>query len=308
MTVANANEVASGVYRIPLSIVNAYMVGEPGGGDRSWVLVDAGMSLSKSAILREAARVYGKESRPAAIVLTHGHFDHVGSLATLAELWDVPVYAHTLELPYLTGRSDYPPPDPFVGGGAMSLMSPLYWRAPINLFSRVHALPAGAVPFLPGWRWIHTPGHTPGHISLFREDDRALIAGDAFVTTKQESAYAALAQPPVVHGPPAYFTCDWQAAEQSVRRLADLNPEVAATGHGKPLSGPDMRRDLHELADRFREVAVPTEGRYVRTPARADASGVRYTPPAITPPLKTILAAIGVATLVGFVTSRGTRL
>ena len=41
---------------------------------------------------------------------------------------------------------------------------------------------------MPGWRWVHTPGHTAGHVSLFRDADRTLIAGDAFVTTKQESA------------------------------------------------------------------------------------------------------------------------
>ena len=67
--------------------------------------------------------LFGHGNRPAAILLTHGHFDHVGALKTLAEEWDVPVYAHTLELPYLTGRSSYPPPDPSVGGGAMAAMS-----------------------------------------------------------------------------------------------------------------------------------------------------------------------------------------
>src|SRR4051812_29789160 len=64
----------------------------------------------------------------------------------------------------------------------------------------------GSVPALPSWRAIHTPGHAPGHVSLFRESDRLLLAGDAFVTTKQESAVAALLKPRVIHGPPAYFT------------------------------------------------------------------------------------------------------
>jgi len=302
---SSPQEVARGVFRIPLSIVNAYMVGPKGASDRTWVLIDAGMSFSEGAIRRGAAEVYGPNSRPAAIILTHGHFDHVGSLKALAELWDVQVYAHELELPYLTGRSDYPPPDPFVGGGAMSLLSPLYSRRAVNLFSRVHALPEA---IMPGWRWIHTPGHAPGHVSFFREDDRAVIAGDAFVTTKQESAYAALAQPPVIHGPPAYFTTDWQAAGESVRRLAALEPEVAATGHGRPLTGAQMRKDLHELADRFRELALPAKGRYVTTPSRADAMGVRYTPPRVAPPIKTVLAGVGIAALAGFVASRTVRL
>ena len=101
-------------------IVNVYAVGTPGAGDRSWVLVDAGLPGTAEQIARAAEEYFGPGARPAAIVLTHGHFDHRGGLRELAERWDVPVYAHELELPYLTGRSDYPPPDPTVGGGGMA--------------------------------------------------------------------------------------------------------------------------------------------------------------------------------------------
>ena len=80
---------------------------------------------------------------------------------TLAHEWDVPVYAHELELPYLTGQSAYPPPDPLVGGGAMSLMSALFPKRPIDLGRHVLELPAdGSVPGAPGWRWI-PPGPPP---------------------------------------------------------------------------------------------------------------------------------------------------
>src|SRR5690606_34668144 len=108
----------------------------------------------------------------------------------LLERWDVPVWAHPAELPHLSGERDYPPPDPTVGKGAMALMSFAYPEKAIDLGGRAQALPAdGSIPNLSGWRWVHSPGHTDGHISLFRDEDRVLIAGDAFVTVEQESLY-----------------------------------------------------------------------------------------------------------------------
>ncbi len=118
-------EIAPGVARTYTSFVNAYFIGEPGG---PWALVDTGLPGFSATILAAAAERYGPEARPEAIFLTHGHFDHAGNALALANHWDVPIYAHRLELPYLTGRSDYAPPDPTVGGA-------------IAMFSRV--LPYG---------------------------------------------------------------------------------------------------------------------------------------------------------------------
>ena len=73
----------------------------------------------------------------------------------------------------------------------MPLLAPLFPRRPIDVSRWLQRLPEdGSVPQMHGWRWIHTPGHTPGHISFWRERDRTIIAGDAFITTNQESAYA----------------------------------------------------------------------------------------------------------------------
>lgn len=249
-------------------MVNLYFVGPPGAGDRGWVLIDAGMAGLADAIALAAERRFGPGSRPGAIVLTHGHFDHVGALEALANRWDAPVYAHPLELPYLTGRSAYQPPDPSVGGGLVAALSWSFPRGPIDLGDRVRPLPAdGSVPGLPGWRSVFTPGHTPGHVAFFREGDRALIAGDAVVTTKQESVRAVIAQRRELHGPPTYFTPDWAAAAASVAALAALDPEVLATGHGEPLRGASMRADLRALALDFDRRAVPGRGTYVSAPA-----------------------------------------
>lgn len=74
--------------------------------------MDTGLPLSGALIRRAAAERYGSGTRPEAIILTHGHFDHAGS----AKGWNVPIFAHPLEVPYLTGRSDYPPQAPTMGG------------------------------------------------------------------------------------------------------------------------------------------------------------------------------------------------
>jgi len=265
------HEIAPDLAYKRLGIVNVAFIGRPGAGDRGWVLIDAGLPGTAGAIVGAAEERFGEGARPAAIVLTHGHFDHVGVLQELAERWDVPVWAHRLEAPYLTGRAAYPPPDPSVGGGLMARLSPLFPRDPTDVSARLQILPGdGAVPPLPGWRWLHTPGHTVGHVSLWRDADRALIVGDAFVTTAQESIYAAATQKPEMHGPPMYFTPDWDSARLSVIKLAELEPEVAVTGHGRAFHGPELRSALHQLARDFDRVAVPSHGKYVLDPIDAD--------------------------------------
>lgn len=291
--------VAPGVWRVKDIFVNVYLVHEP--QENKWVLIDAGLKTTGSKIEKLAEQLFWPDTAPAAIILTHGHFDHVGSLRELADKWDVPIYAHELEKPYLTGQSSYPPPDPLVGGGMMSYMSFLYPKGPIDVSDRLIILPRdGGIPVLKGWRYYHTPGHAPGHISLFRESDRLLIAGDAFVTTKNESAICAITQPKIMSGPPKYFTYNWQSAERSVKLLASLEPEIVATGHGQPMSGETMRDLLHELAENFRKQAVPFSGRYVDFPALVNEEGVQSVPPAPKKAMIIAVASIAAVALVGF--------
>jgi glyoxylase-like metal-dependent hydrolase (beta-lactamase superfamily II) len=265
---SGTHEVAADLAYKRLALVNLVFYGPDQAADREWVLIDTGIPGTARLIVRAAAARFGFDSRPAAIIMTHGHFDHVGALEKLADYWEAPVYAHRLEHPFLNGTSSYPPPDPSVGGGLMALLSPMYPRGPIDVSKRLKELPEGEVPFMSGWCAIHTPGHSPGHVSLFRELDRSMIVGDAFITTNQESAYAVVVQRPELHGPPKYYTPDWENARNSVKKLAELEPELVITGHGQAMRGAEMRDALHLLANDFDHIAVPEHGRYVTTTER----------------------------------------
>lgn len=260
--VAPIEAIAPGLSGLKITFVNVFGVTH---ADGSWTLIDAAIPFSASRIKSWAEKSFGRA--PNAIVLTHGHFDHAGAAKDLAEAWDVPVYASPLEFPYLTGGKEYPAPDWKAGGGLMPLLSPTLPRGPIDLGARLRPLPGEGAELsqfelaeLPGWTLLHTPGHTPGHVSLFRKSDRTLLVGDAFCTTKPESFFdASFTRPAELHGPPAYFTSDWTAAKLSVRKLAGLQPTTLAPGHGKPLSGPEVPEALGKLAADFERIAVPQD-------------------------------------------------
>ncbi|OQP39750.1 MBL fold metallo-hydrolase [Niastella yeongjuensis] len=288
--------VAPGVWGLREGYVNVYLIHNA--VEKKWVLVDAGLKRSAMKIKELAEYLFWPDSKPAAIILTHGHFDHVGAAKELANDWDVPVFAQLMEVPYLSGLSPYPPADPWAGGGLLSAVSSVFPTGPVNINEHLQILPDdGSLPFLPDWKFIHTPGHSPGHISLWRRRDRVLLAGDAFVTTRQESIWSVLRQSRKLTGPPRYFTYDWAAAEKSVKTLAALEPEIVATGHGMPMRGEEMRKMLHNLADNFKELAVPLRGRYTREPGVAGTEGVTYIPKPVNKITPIVAVAAGAAVL-----------
>ncbi|MEK5431861.1 MBL fold metallo-hydrolase [Lysinibacillus sp. FSL R7-0073] len=255
-------EVVPDLYQYTIRIVNIVLYGDP--NTKEFVLIDAGMPKSAEEIISVVEKRFGPNARPKAIILTHGHFDHVGGIIELINRWNVPVYAHALEMPYLTGTESYPEADPAVSSGLVAKMSPLFPNEAINLGENIQAIPSdGSVPFMQGFQWIHTPGHTPGHISLYREKDKALIVGDAFVTVKQESLYKVITQTKEISGPPRYLTTNWQAARKSVEKLEALKPSVAITGHGLPMEGKELTRELKKLVDNFEQIALPKQGKYL---------------------------------------------
>lgn len=255
-------EMRKDVYYYTNQMVNIIMIGDPEEGD--WVLVDAGMPRSGQEIISVIQKRFGRDNKPSAIVLTHGHFDHVGGLKELIEEWNVPVYAHPLEFPYLTGEKQYPMPDPSVEGGFLAKIPFIYPTYPINIKNTLYPLPTDhSLPHMPDWVWVSSTGHSPGHVSFYRGNDRTLISGDAFTTVRQDSLYKVLLQREEINGPPAYLTANWQAAWDSVKNLEMLKPLLAIPGHGNAMEGNALKDGLKNLVKNFEKLAIPNYSKYM---------------------------------------------
>jgi glyoxylase-like metal-dependent hydrolase (beta-lactamase superfamily II) len=238
-------EIAPGVAVVSTTIANAYLVGDRA----SWVLVDACTPGNEGRIQRAAERRFGRGSLPAAILLTHGHFDHAGSAGPLSDAWGVRIYVHRRELPYLTGQAHYPPFD-LSSPGFFTRIARFFPTGTVNLGTRAGALEAGqAIPGLPDWETIETPGHTPGHVAFFRRGDAVLLAGDAVTTMNLDSFWDTAARRKRVCRPPVPATLNWEDARRSVKLLASLRPSLIAAGHGVPMR--DAADELSRLAGNF---------------------------------------------------------
>jgi glyoxylase-like metal-dependent hydrolase (beta-lactamase superfamily II) len=298
-----ACEIAPDLAWIRTSISNVYLIGNRQG----WILADTGVVGYADTIRQAAEDRFGADTGPNAIVLTHGHYDHSAGALELAKHWNVPVYAHVLEFPYLTGQSAYPRKDPTVGG-AMGFLSRFFPSRTINIGEVLQDLPlSGEVPGVDGWMTVFTPGHAPGHVCFWREADGALVAGDAMATADLDSWYGLVSQKQRISRPGSPFTYDWGQARASVRALADLRPKLLACGHGEPIVGAHVAAELEQFAQTF---TPPAHGRYVVAPAEANEHGVVYEPPAPPDHLPKIAAGLvaGVFLMAGvFFSKRGKR-
>src|SRR5215211_4213845 len=253
-------EIAPGVYCLRtgrgITESNVYFVRS----GSSWVLIDTAWANRGRSIKEAAESVFGTGTRPAAILLAHIHADHSGSAPELARMWGRPVYVHPDELPFaapgdLSTVEQYANPlDRWVILPLLRAM-PRRWvesmLSETSLEEVTRAFdPGAAVPGLPVWGCIPTPGHTPGHVSFFRGSDRVLIAGDAVVTVNLNSLRDFALQKQKVSGPPYISTWNWRAAKDSVAVLAKHEPRVIAGGHGIPMTGPETAQALRAFADR----------------------------------------------------------
>lgn len=225
-------DVADGIHRIEDAYTNWYAI-EDGG---ELTIVDTGHPRSWRS-LQELLRV--RRLRPAAVVLTHAHFDHMGFAERARSELGVAVHAHELEVPvtrhplrYDHERSRVPYMLRHPGFDraffAMTRMGALFVKG----VEHVRTFTAGEELDVPGRpQVVFTPGHTHGHCSLHLPERGVLIAGDAFVTY---NPYIDSIGPQIVSGA---ATADSAQALASLDALAELDVSVTLAGHGEPWRG-----------------------------------------------------------------------
>ncbi len=263
---SRAQEIAPGVYWLEVGKgimrSNVYFVRS----GPAWALIDTASARCEGVIQAAAEFLFGADTPPAAILLTHDHPDHAGSALALAWRWGCRVYVHPDELPLVTMTpSTYlPTVEKYAAPLDRWVILPLLRLLPER--TRAAALAGSSfkqvarpleegtrVPGLADWEYTPTPGHTPGHVSFFRRGDRVLLTGDAILTAELNSVGGALSwifarSQPQLAGPPWYSTWSWPTARASVARLAALEPCVVAGGHGFPVSGSRTAAALRALA------------------------------------------------------------
>jgi hydroxyacylglutathione hydrolase len=202
----------------PRDMFNVYLAGD--------VLIDTATRWARRRILRQ---LQGRSLRM--IALTHCHPDHQGTAKFLCERFQVPLACHEADVPAMEGRAPMLPRRRVVRLGVR------LWAGPPAPVER----PLRDGDELAGFRVIHAPGHTPGHVMFFREADRVAIAGDVlanihFLTSK-----------PGLREPPPFFSVDVAENRRSIHKLIELRPSLVCFGHGPPLRNQDA---LNRFADR----------------------------------------------------------
>lgn len=201
-------------------------------GEDGLTLIDCGYPVNGEEILA-ASRELG-EIR--SIIITHAHPDHAGSAAALSRALSIPVLAHEAELDYLQGKKTMHTED-----GSM-ICKCILWMAHNTGFAlpkvnNVQPLKSGEQ--IDGLELLHTPGHTPGSISLFAPETRSLFCGDNFHTL--------FPKPTLGH---LWFTLDGKMRNASLSQFEKLNAKTLLAGHGKPYVSDNLTAELKQINSR----------------------------------------------------------
>ena len=192
--------VAPGVYSAPVGVSHVYAIADGA------ILVDTGMAKDRSRVLAFVRAVLPQG--PRLICITHGDVDHIGSVLAIRQELGGKIMSSSVEQPYLERRERYPGLKGLIPRGR-----PVQPDLTLEDGDRVG-----------DFRVVATPGHTPGHISLFRAADGLLIAGDACQTRRGR-----------LRPSPALLATDEAKARASFAKLMGLMPRVVLPGHGAPI-------------------------------------------------------------------------
>jgi glyoxylase-like metal-dependent hydrolase (beta-lactamase superfamily II) len=186
-------------------------------------LVDTGFKGRSVHILREIARLGYSPTDVTSIIITHHHADHVGSLAALKEVTRAKVMAHHADASYIDGSLPQPgPTKPEWLSATLAPFHELWATTPVAV--DVLVSDGDELPIMGGIKILHTPGHTPGSISLFLEKERLVIVGDVLSRTAGLSL------------PSKAFTINLVQEIQSIRKVASLDFDLICFGHGLALT------------------------------------------------------------------------
>jgi glyoxylase-like metal-dependent hydrolase (beta-lactamase superfamily II) len=208
----------------PPNAINVYLAGEP--RQPGCVLIDAATRQAQRRIFRQ---LDGRALSGHA--LTHVHPDHQGSSHAVCERYDVPLWCGEADVPAMESPGKVTSTQIPTW---MKLMHERFWIGPPHPVAR--ALREGDE--VAGFVVLETPGHTPGHVALWRERDRVLILGDVLNNMHLATGI------PGLHEPPHMFAVDPAQNRASARRLAALRPSLVCFGHGPPLRDPGRLADF----------------------------------------------------------------
>jgi glyoxylase-like metal-dependent hydrolase (beta-lactamase superfamily II) len=198
-------------------IMNVSLIADP---EHGLTLVDTGLPGQVDLIQEALAQHDFTLDHIKHIVLTHQDLDHVGSLNEIKELTQAPIYAYIDEVPYIDGTlpmTKAPSPEVLAQNPGFAAIWEAFKVTPVD-----HAVSDGeTLDFAVGTMIVATPGHTPGHMSLYLPNSKTLITGDAL--TSEEGTLS---------GPAEFATPELAQAKESVKKLADLDIETILCYHG----------------------------------------------------------------------------